>query len=123
KIPIRQISAHGHGSACRCRGVRRPRDAPVVSGRTSTLTAMPGQVFVSYVPADRPYVEALRQHLGARGLAVWPDQRGDVFDPAVQQAIDAASTVVVVQTAASLASPAAGLQVQYAVSRGKPLLV
>ena len=111
------------GRWVRARDPGRPGNGPAASCRTPTLTAMPGQVFVSYVPADSPYVEALRQHLGARGLSVWPDQRCDVFDPLVQQAIDGASTVVVVQTAASLASPAAGLQVQYAVSRGKPLLV
>jgi hypothetical protein len=84
---------------------------------------MPGQVFVSSSQSDRAYVAALAHHLGTRGLSVWHDQRGETFDPVVQQAIDTASAVIVVQTPASTFSPVLAQQIQYAASRGKQLVV
>jgi hypothetical protein len=89
----------------------------------STLTAMPGHIFVSYSQRDRAYVDALAHHLGARGLAVWHDQRGEAFDPVVQQAIDTANVVIIVQTSASMSSLVLAQQLQYAASRGKQLVV
>jgi hypothetical protein len=84
---------------------------------------MSGRIFVSYHGTDRGYVEALAAHLGGRGLDVWHDPRGEAFDGVVQQAIDAANAVVVVQTAASMSSPVVAQQLQYAMSRGKQLVV
>ena len=85
---------------------------------------MTGPIVVCYSQHDRAYVEALVAHLRQRGVAVWHDQRllpGEPFDPVVQQAIDAAAVVLVVSTAASAVSGGVGQQLQYAVSRGKPL--
>jgi Protein of unknown function (DUF3105)/TIR domain len=83
---------------------------------------MLGQIYVGYSQRDRAYAEALAQHLGARGVVVWYDQRGEIFDPFVQQAIDEASVVIVVQTPTSAESPAVTQQLQYAASRGKQLV-
>jgi hypothetical protein len=64
-------------------------------------------VFISYSSADRESARVLAERLGERGLAVWWDRTippGRVFDEVIQEALQAAGSVVVLWSDDSVTS-------------------
>lgn len=64
-------------------------------------------VFISYATEDRPRVRELAESLGTLGLSVWWDREiplGRAFDEVIEQALHHARCVVVLWSAASVAS-------------------
>jgi hypothetical protein len=64
-------------------------------------------VFVSYASADRDRAKAVADALAAQGWSVWWDRTippGKQFDQVIEEALDAASCVVVLWSRASVAS-------------------
>lgn len=64
-------------------------------------------VFISYATEDRDRVKALAEALGQAGFSIWWDRKiplGRAFDQVIEEAIRDAKSVIVVWSAASVAS-------------------
>jgi TIR domain/PDZ domain len=64
-------------------------------------------IFLSYATVDRPRAKSLAEALGARGWSVWWDKKiplGQSFDQVIEDAIGAASCMIVMWSRASVLS-------------------
>ncbi len=86
-----------------------------------------GDVFISYSSRDRARVEKLVARLrDDHGIAVWWDTHlppGERWDDQIEQAMENASTVVILWSEASVASEEVKDEAYYARDRGKALPV
>lgn len=81
-----------------------------------------GSVVLSYAHADRGFVEQLADDLSSQGIAVWWDDRigaGEHIDETIVAALDAARTVVVLWSDASVKSEWVRWEANQALKSGK----
>jgi len=104
--------------------LRALKESAVKSRKVMTETA--GHVFLSYSRRDAQFALRLATDLHKAGIMVWVDQReiapGERWDNAVQTALAAAPTVIVLLSPASCTSTTVMDEVSFALNKGKRII-
>jgi hypothetical protein len=85
--------------------------------RASTMT----DIFISYANSDRERAREIANELSARGWSVWWDRKiraGQTFDEVIERELDTANYIVVLWSAASVASEWVKNEAAVAAQRG-----
>ena len=83
-------------------------------------------IFISYSRDDAEFADLLYRLLASKGYAVWMDREslhpGSQWDIAIQQAVDAASHLVLILTPSAVASTSVTDEWSYALDQGKAII-